>query len=72
MYNEDFTPFDTSRVWVFDGIFVRYHSGLYTMQELSYLGKVTLVLIWFRMVLTQIITQVFKNSPTHQIVIFDW
>ena len=39
-----------------------YHSGLYTMQELSYLCRFTLVSIWFRMVLTQIITWVYKDS----------
>jgi hypothetical protein len=32
------------------------------MQEPSYLGKITLV--WFRMVLTQIITWVYKDSLT--------
>jgi hypothetical protein len=26
------------------------HSGVYTMQDLSYLGKIALVLIWFKMV----------------------
>ena len=40
----------------------RYHLGLCTMQELSYLGKVTPVSIWFMMMLTQIITRVFKDS----------
>ena len=45
------------------------------MQDPSYVGKVSLVSIWFRMVLTQIITQVYKKfSPghTHQISMFDW
>ena len=28
---------------------VRYHSGLYTMQEPPYLRKIALVSIWFRM-----------------------
>jgi hypothetical protein len=32
------------------------------MQEPQYLGKITLVLIWFRMVLTQIITHVYRDS----------
>ena len=33
-----------------------------TMHELSYLNKITLVSIWFRMVLTQITTHVYKDS----------
>ena len=40
-----------------------------------YLGKIGLVTIWFRMILTQIITQVYKYShlrDSHQILIFDW
>ena len=39
-----------------------YHLGLYTMQEPQYLGKITLVLIWFKMVLIQIITHVNRDS----------
>ena len=50
-----------------------YDLGLYTKQESLYLGKITLVSIWFRMVLTQIITR-YTNilSPwhIHQISIF--
>ena len=34
------------------------------MQEPSYLGKITVVSIWFRMVLTQIMTWVCKDSFT--------
>ena len=41
---------------------IRYHLALYTMQEPQYLGKITLVLIWFRIVLTQIITHVYRDS----------
>ena len=33
------------------------------MQELWYQGKIALESIWFRMVLTQIITQVYKDWP---------
>ena len=32
------------------------------MQEPSYLGKIALLSIWFGMVLTQIVTQVYKFS----------
>ena len=32
------------------------------MQGISYPGKIALVSIWSRMVLTQIITQVYKDS----------
>ena len=42
----------------------RYHSGLYTMRKLSYLGVSTLVSIRFRMVLTQTITRAYKDSLT--------
>ena len=44
------------------------------MQEPLYVGKITLVSIWFRMVLTLIITWIYKDSLTltyHQISIFD-
>ena len=34
------------------------------MQEPSYLGKIALVSIWFRMVFTQIITRIQKDSLT--------
>ena len=34
------------------------------MQELSHLGKTTLVSLWFKMVSSQIITQAYKNSLT--------
>ena len=52
----------------------RYHLDLYTMQEPSYLSKMALVWIWIRMVLTLIISQVYKrfshlDIPTkHQIL----
>ena len=45
-------------------LFSLYHVGLYTMQELSYLGKSTLVSIWFSNGMTQIRTQVYKDSLT--------
>ena len=32
------------------------------MQETWYLGEIAVVSIWFRMVLTQIVTQVYKYS----------
>ena len=38
-----------------------YHSGLYSMQERSYLDKFAIVSIWFRMGLTQISTQEYKD-----------
>ena len=34
------------------------------MQEPSYLGKVALASIWFRIVLTHVITQGHKDFPT--------
>ena len=37
---------------------------MYSVQEPLYLGKTALLLIWFRMVSTQIITQVYKGSLT--------
>ena len=40
------------------------------MQEPSYVGKITFVSIWFRMVLTLIISRIYKDS-LHQISIFD-
>ena len=42
----------------------QYHSGLYTIQEPSHLGKIAQVPIWFRMLLTPIITRVYKDSLT--------
>jgi hypothetical protein len=55
---------DSNRVWVFDSIFsFQYNLVLYTMQEPSYPGKITPVLVWFRRVLTQII-KVFKDPLT--------
>lgn len=45
-YNKDFTFFDTSRVWTFDGILYVFFEtilGLCTMQEPSYLGKTALI-----------------------------
>ena len=42
----------------------QYHSGLDTMQEPSHLGTISLVSIRLKVVLTQIITQVFKDSLT--------
>jgi hypothetical protein len=41
---------------------LRYHLGLYTMQELSYLAEITLSSMWFRMIISQIITQAYKDS----------
>ena len=41
-----------------------YHSGLYTMQEPSCIDKITLVPIWFKMVLTQTTTQIYKDLHT--------
>ena len=36
--------------------------GLYTKQESSYLGKTIVVSIWSRMVLTQIMIRIYKDS----------
>ena len=44
------------------------------MQE--FLSKIILVLVWFKMILTQISTQAYKDSHTlrytHQISKFNW
>ena len=44
------------------------------MQEFSHRGKIAVVSIWFRMELTQIISWVYKDSPTlrYPPSIFDW
>ena len=42
----------------------QYLSSLHTMQELTYLGKRAPISVWFRMVLTWIITQMYKDSLT--------
>jgi hypothetical protein len=39
-------------------------STLYTLQEPSYLGKIAMVLVWFRMMMTHIIARVYKDSLT--------
>ena len=41
-----------------------YHRGLYAMQKHSYLGKVTLVSIWFRMILIQVIPLEYEDPLT--------
>jgi hypothetical protein len=50
------------------------HSGLYTMQKLSYLCNITLVSTRFQMVMTQIQTQVYKDSLTFTYPpnMYDW
>ena len=56
IYVEGFTLFDSRKVWVFDGYFCfQYHYVLYIMRGFSYLRC-------FRMVLTQIITWVCRDS----------
>ena len=45
-------------------LYFPHQLGLCPMQEPSYLGKIDLVSIWFRMVLTQMITWVYKDSLT--------
>lgn len=55
--------FGTSTVYVFDSICV-FDTGLYTMQEPTYLSKIVLETICLEMVLTQIITHVYKDSIT--------
>ena len=62
MCDEEFT-FLTS-IGICQHLFFLYHSSMYTMQEFSYLGRITLVSIWFRMVLTQIIAWLHKDSLT--------
>ena len=43
-------------------VYSQYHTGLYIIQESSCLDKSVLVLMWFRMVLTQITTWVKQDS----------
>ena len=66
IYNENFTISDTSKVWVFDNILVLNTIQVnIPYQEPSYLSKIDLVLsIWFRLILTYIITLVDKYSLT--------
>ena len=60
--------------WQYFGL--QHHSCVCTTPKLSYLGKITLVSIWFRMVLIQIMTWVYKilsSWHTHPIYQkFDW
>ena len=49
---------------VWGNFYFQYYSGLYTMQEPSHLGKFALISIWFKMVLTQMFTWVYKDSLT--------
>ena len=57
-----------SLIWVGYGylliILFWYYSGLYIMQELSHLGEIALVSIWFRISSSQMETQAYKNSLT--------
>ena len=58
--------FDYIRACMFDRhLYFQHHSGPYTMQEPSSLGKIVQVSVWFRMFLwTPIITRVYKDSLT--------
>ena len=62
IYNEDFTLFDSSRLRASTRF--RYHPSLYTTQNLSHPDKKITpeVSTWFRMILTQLITWVYKDS----------
>ena len=43
-YSEEFTFLNIARVWAFDAIVLsQYHSGLYTIKEPSYLGKIVAI-----------------------------
>ena len=46
---------NTTRVWLFDSICVSntIRVYMYIMHELSHIGKVTVLSIWFRMMMTQ-------------------
>ena len=69
----DLTQLGASRV--FDGIFVVDTIRVYiACKNLSYIGKIALVPMWVRMVLTQIRTRVYEDSLTltNQTSIFDW
>ena len=49
-----------------------YYSGLYAMEDLLYLNKITLVSIWFRMALTWIklrYKEILSHWHTHQLSI---
>ena len=53
IYTKDFNFFTTNMLWVFDGIFLfQYHTSIYNIQEPSYLARIAIESIWFRMVLT--------------------
>ena len=67
IYSEVFVMiFDTDDVWdFFFMVFLFLISlDLYVMQELSFLDKIFLVPIWFRMLLAQTITRLYKGSLT--------
>ena len=61
--NTGFAFFIISRVYVFESICI-FDTGLYTMQEPTYLSKIVLETICLEMVLTQIIIRVYKDSIT--------
>ena len=61
--DEGFTFFDTSRILVYDGVFVFNSFWVYIRcRNLYTWAKSPLVSRWFRMILTQIITWVHKDS----------
>ena len=55
-----FIFFDTSRVWIFEDIFV--FDAILVYIACKNLGKISLVSIWFVMVITQIISRVYNDS----------
>ena len=65
IYNEGFHVFYTNRVWVFDCIFAFDTIRVYIpCKNLHTYTTSSLVSIWFRMVLTQIIISEYKDCCT--------
>ena len=62
IFNEDFIFYNTSREWVFDYFYCFRFGSIYHARTL--LGKNALISICYRMVLTLIMTRVYKDALT--------
>ena len=63
LLTENFTFYDTNHVKMFDDILIFNTFRLYIpFKNSRTLDKITLVSIWFRTVLTQIISRAYKDS----------
>ena len=66
IYNEDLTFFNSSRVCKLEDIFVHVPFGsIYHKRRLGHLSRIVLISIRSRMMLTQIITWIYKEPLTH-------